>query len=80
MQLFFIPLNPERDAKYRDLAYLITIPIALISIAIVVWAFWVLPTWYALPLAIIVVALGFLGVLRLLKRTVPRKLPMQRDL
>jgi len=73
-------LNPERDAKYRDIAYLITNPVALISLALVVLAFWVLPIWYALPLAVIVVAFGFTLVLKLLSRAVPKKLPTHREL
>ncbi|HXX43191.1 MAG TPA: hypothetical protein VEJ38_00580 [Candidatus Acidoferrales bacterium] len=75
MQILFIPLNPERDAKYRDLAYLITIPIALVSVAVAVWALWVLPIWCALPAAIVVVAFGFVAALKLLNRTLPKKFP-----
>jgi len=75
MQLLFIPLNPERDAKYRDLAYLITIPIALVSVAFAVWALWVFPIWRGLPVAIVVVALGFVATLKLLNRMLPKKFP-----
>ena len=75
MLILFIPLNPERDAKYRDLAYLITIPIALVSVAVAICALCVLPIWYALTAAIVVVALGFVGALKLLNRVLPKKFP-----
>jgi hypothetical protein len=73
-------LNPERDARYRDLSYLITIPVAVLSFAAAVWALCVLSIWVALPVAVVVLSFGFIVVLKLLNRVLPQKFPADRAL
>jgi hypothetical protein len=73
-------LNPERDARYRDLSYLITIPDAVLSFAAAVWALCVLSIWVALPVAVVVLSFGFIVVLKLLNRLLPQKFPADRAL
>jgi hypothetical protein len=73
-------LNPERDARYRDLSYLITIPVAVLSFAAAVWALCVLSIWVALPVAVVVLSFGFIVVLKLLNRLLPQKFPADRAL
>jgi hypothetical protein len=76
----FMFLNPECDARYRDLSWLIMTPIAVVSVAVATCAFLFLPIWLALPAAVVTVALGFLAVLKLLNRALPTKFPAGEDL
>jgi hypothetical protein len=70
---------PERGAKYRYQSLLVIFPVAVISLGIFIWlsAFW--PWWAALPLGIVAIALGFLVVLRIVSRIVPKKFPTDED-
>jgi len=43
MGMFSVFAHPERGAKYRYLALLLTIPIVLASVLLTILAFWKLP-------------------------------------
>jgi hypothetical protein len=71
MGLFSVFAYSERGAKYRYLALLLTIPIALASVFLSILAFWRLPLWLALPLSVLALAVGFIALLWMVNRLLP---------
>jgi hypothetical protein len=77
MGLFSVFVSPERGAKYRYLALLLTISIALASVLLSSLAFWRLSLWLALPLSAL--AVGFVSLLWMVNRVLPRKFPTDEN-
>lgn len=68
---------PERQPKYLSL--LAIVPILLLLIGLRVWLAVSLPWWMAVPMGIGAIILGFLAVVGLVGRIVPKKLPIDRE-
>ena len=79
MGLFSVFVSPERGAKYRYLALLLTIPIALASVLLSILAFWRLSLWLALPLSALALAVGFVALLWMVNRVLPKKFPTDEN-
>ena len=70
---------PERQPKYAYLSLLVIIPVFLVLIALCVWFAVSLPWWMAMPMGIAAAVLGFLVVVALVGRILPKKLPADRE-
>ena len=79
LALWILPM-PVKDAKYRYLTNAVVIPVSILSCALCVGAVLTLPWWAALPSGIAAIALGFLLVLRIMNRILPKKFPPTGDL
>jgi len=80
MILFSMMEPAERGAKYRYLSAPVIVIVALASFALFLWLAISLPWWVGLPAGIAVLAAGFLLLLKLVNRIVPKKLPADEDL
>jgi uncharacterized protein (DUF983 family) len=70
---------PERDAKYRYRTIVVTYLIGTVSVGLFIWAAVYLPWWEALALGVVSIALGFLLLLRIVGRILPKNLPKEQD-
>lgn len=77
LQWFAVGLA-ERDAKWRAVCLLATVPIATASVLIFARLYLSLPFWLALPAGVAVLAGGVVCVYFIVARAVPRKLRLQR--
>ncbi len=73
MELFAIGL-PEKDAKFRMLARMGTIPIAIASVLGCVRLYMALPFWLALPAGVAVLAAGAVAVFLIVSEVLPSKM------
>ena len=71
---------PERHPKYLYLSLLVIVPILTASIGVLLWLATSAPWWIALLAGIAGLAIGFLTVLRLVDRILPKKLPVDKDM
>lgn len=79
MGTFSVMGPAERGAKYRYLSVFVIVAVALISIGLFLWFTISLPWWVGLPAGIAVLAAGFLLLLKLVNRIVPKKFPTGED-
>jgi hypothetical protein len=70
---------PERPPKYAYRSLLVIFPIAVVSIAFFVWSLIALPIPIALLAGTLSMAVGFIVVLRLVDRIVPKRFPKNED-
>jgi hypothetical protein len=69
----------ERGSKYRYRSGPVIVVIALISIGLFVWLAISLPWWAGFPSGVAVIAVGFLVLLKLVNRILPKKFPASED-
>ena len=69
----------ERLPKYAYLLLLVIIPVVFVLVGLCVWLAVSLPWWMSVPMGIAAAALGFLAVVALVDRIVPKKLPAVRE-
>jgi hypothetical protein len=80
MSLFSLMEPAERGSKYRYLSMPVIVVVALTSIGMFMWLAISLPWWAGLPAGVAVLAVGFLVLLKLVNRILPKKFPVDEDL
>jgi hypothetical protein len=65
----------ERGANYRYRSVPVIVTVASASFVLFLWLAITLPWWVGLPAGVAVLSAGFLPLLKLVNRIVPRKFP-----
>ncbi|MGH9775901.1 MAG: hypothetical protein ACRD50_13240 [Candidatus Acidiferrales bacterium] len=69
----------ERDISKRYLAVCVTAAILLASVAAILWFFFRWALWLAIPLSLIVLAMGLAATFWIVGRILPKKIPTARS-
>jgi len=75
--LFFA--SPERDPKYAHRSLLVIVPVATACVAAIAWSVLVFPFWFAVLFSVAAIVLGFVLVLVLVDRIVPKKMLINKE-
>ena len=79
MSLISVMEPAERGAQYRYRSVPLIVTVALASFGLFLWLAISLSGWVGCPAGIAVLAAGFLFLLKLVNRVVPRKFPADED-
>jgi type III secretory pathway component EscT len=70
---------PEKDAKYRYLATIVTLVIGFAAVSVAIGVQFVWPFWAALPAGIVALGVGGLAIYGIVGRILPQKTGERRD-